>query len=199
MTGKQWRDIIYRFPEFQDGRITLREGYSPEHPLKLNYNIHQDRVEFLSERGDTNVFNNSVQIKSITMGTQVFYNDYPSGYIEKVNQTFVALGAKHHLKMMFESNNGELFSAMDWNLPTTRLDRLYVRQDEYFFIDEHEMTNRATLPAILKIYATHKHEIKKYVKKNDIDFKKKEDLIRLLEFCQLLTSRQPVVDSPKNS
>ena len=72
MTGNQWRDIIYRFSEFQEGRITLREGYSPEHPLKLNYNIHLDRVEFLSEKGDTNVFNNSPQIKSITIGTQFF-------------------------------------------------------------------------------------------------------------------------------
>src|SRR6478609_1256619 len=156
MSKKEWRDVIYRFPEFKEGRITLSEGFSPSHVLRMNYSNYEEDIEVINEKGDTTLLNKTSQLKSVTIGGQVFYNNYPVGYVEKLNQTSVALGAKHVLKMLFEANNGEVFAATDWHLPTARLDRLYVKQDEYYFIDQKEALHKATMPSILKIYPSSK-------------------------------------------
>ena len=184
MSKREWRDVIYRFSEFREGRITLREGFSPTRSLLMNFNIYKERMEFITEKGDTSAFEFSRQLKSIGIDNHVFYYEPPSGYVEKITETPVALGEKHLLKMMFESTNGELFAGTDWHLPTARLDRLYIKKNEYYFIDQEDVLHKATMPAILKIYHFSKGEVRQFVKKNKIDFKKREDLIRLLEFCK---------------
>ena len=191
MSKKEWRDVIYRFPEFKEARITLSEGFSPSHVSQMNYSNYDEAIEVINEKGDTTMLDKTSQLKSVTIGGQVFYNNYPFGYVEKLNQTSVALGAKHVLKMMFESNNGEVFTATDWHMPTTRLDRLYIKQDEYYFIDQKEELHKATMPSILKIYSSSKKEVKKYVRQVKVDFKNKEDLVALLEFCDHYHSQSP--------
>ena len=90
--------------------------------------------------------------------------------------------------MMFESNNGEVYNATDWHLPTSKLDRLYIKKDDYYFIDKNETLHKATLPAILKLYYPIKEKVKKYMKENKVDFKVKDDLIHLLEYCNKFES-----------
>ena len=182
MSKNEWRDVIYRFHDFQEGRIMLQGGFSPTNTLMLNFNIYEERVEIISEQGDTTTFENSAQIKLITMGEHIFYNDFPSGYVEQLNQTPVALGAKHQLKVMMESGAGEQFAATDYHNLTSRFDRLYIKKDSYFFIGVNEKLYPASLPSILKLFQDSKNQIKDYTKENKINFKVKDDLIRLLDF-----------------
>ena len=84
---------------------------------------------------------------------------------------------------MMESGTGERFMATDWNAPTSRHDRLYVKDDLYFFIDQNDKIYSATQPSILKLFHDSKKEIKKFIRTNKINFKLKEDLLTLLDYC----------------
>lgn len=183
MSKNEWRDVIYRFHDFQEGRIMLQGGFQPTNTLMLNFNIYEERVEIISEQGDTTTFENSAQIKLITMGDHIFYNDFPTGYVEILNTTPVALGVKHQLKVMMESGSGEQFAATDYHNLTSRFDRLYLKKDSYFFIALNEKLYAASLPSILKLFPDSKKEINNFSKENKINFKVKDDLIRVLDYA----------------
>ena len=183
MAMHEWRDVIYRFHDFQEGRIVLPGGFSPTHVLRLNFNLYQERVEYITEKGDTAVLEISDQIKSLNVGDLVFYNDPPKGYVEQMNHTPVALGAMHQLKIMVEPGTGERYSTTDWHLPIYRYDRLFVKKDSYYFIDITGKLYSGTWASIFKLFPDSKKEIKIYIKENKINFKVREDLLRLLDFC----------------
>jgi len=182
------KNVIYRLPEFQNGKVTFKDGTSSSDSPVLNYNINFEKI-VVAENKDTVELKNSTNVKSVTIGSRVFFNNSPKGFVEKLNQTPVALGARPLLKVMYENSNGERFAATDWDLPTSKYDRLYTEQEEYYFIDKQENTFRATLPSIKKIYKPSKKVVRKYVKENKIDFNKKDNLLQLLDFCKDKTTK----------
>ena len=188
MSKKDWNSVIYRLPEFQSGKVTFKDGTSTSDYPVLNYNINIEKI-VVAESKDTVNLKNSINVKSITIGDHVFINNSPKGFVEKLNQTPVALGVRPLLKVMYENTNGERFAATDWELPTSKYDRLYTVQEEYYFIDKKENVFRATLPSIKKIYKPSKKEVRKYVKQNKIDFNKKDNLLQLLDFCKDKTTK----------
>lgn len=162
----------------------MREGFSPEQALLMNVNVFLNQIDYITDKQDTIALENSQTIKTVTIDGLLFYNHYPKlGYIEKANQTPVALGIKHTINVMMESATGERFKATDWNTPTSRYDRLYIREDKYFFIDQDTRFYAATRPSIVRLFRDSKKEIKKYIKVNKINFKVEADLLKLLEFC----------------
>src|SRR5690348_14238452 len=40
-----WHDSIYRFKEFENGRITLATGFSPDEQLRFNYNLYSGQMQ----------------------------------------------------------------------------------------------------------------------------------------------------------
>ena len=77
MSKIQWKDVIYRFEEFQEGRITLREGFSPDHPLQMNLNVFLGRIDYITNKGDTVAFENSQALKSVAISNHLFYTIIP--------------------------------------------------------------------------------------------------------------------------
>lgn len=183
MNKREWNNVIYSFPEFQEASIALQGGFSPSRKLRLNFNIYLERIEIITESGDTIDFKNSAEIKSIKTADHLFYNDYPNGYVEILNQTSISLGAKHALKMVMENSSGQTFVATDWKLPTSIYDRIYIKEDSYFFLDSNSQLHKATLPSLLNLFPNSRSHIKRFVRKNKIDFKVKSDLLKLLNFC----------------
>ncbi len=186
MKKKEWSHVIYLFPQFQQGAITFNTGFIAEKKLLMNFNIYLNETEFITEMGDTLVLKDSPQIKLVSIGDRFFYNDFPGGYIEKIGRNKIALGAKHSLKMMMESSAGEIFATTDFKVPTSRFDRLFIKKDLYFFMDNDGQTFKASLNSIFKLLPEFKTEIKTFIHKNKINFRVKEDLLKLLYFCDRL-------------
>ncbi len=65
---------------------------------------------------------------------------------------FVSLGTRHALKMVMENSSGEIFVSTDWKWPTSKYDRIYIKEDSYFFVDSNSQLYKATLPSILKLF-----------------------------------------------
>lgn len=182
MNKREWNNVIYRFPEFQEASMVLRGGFSPSIKLRLNFNIYLEKIEIITESGDTTDFPNSAEIKSIKTADHIFYNDYPNGYVEILYQASVSLGAKHALKMVMENSSGQTFAATDWKLPTSIYDRIYMKTDSYFLLDSNSQLHKATRPSLLKLFPNSRSHIKRFVRRNKINFKVKNDLFKLLDF-----------------
>src|SRR5215212_3753633 len=75
-----WRDSLYRFKQFMDGRLTYIVGKSQHQ--KFNYNLFSGKVEFINDLGDTLDVTESNELRLAMISNRVFYFDPRSGYIE---------------------------------------------------------------------------------------------------------------------
>ena len=90
-----WRDRIYRFQEFQKGRITYTKGFELDYEFDLNYNVYFERMDFIDRSGDTLCITNTEQIKSIQIGNTTFFHENTSGYYEVLVRLPVALAFRN--------------------------------------------------------------------------------------------------------
>ena len=179
-----WKDSLYRFPKFQEGRMIFDRGVSSDRKWQMNYNIYLKRMEMITERGDTIGVDYSSAITVIIIANHLFFNDYPDGFVEILMEGNVSLGAKHGVKVLMEDGNGERFRATDWGPDmTSRFDRLFTKEDLYYFLDQKSKVRPANRRWILKLFPEQKEQIRSYLVKNYINFKVAVDLESLLNFC----------------
>jgi hypothetical protein len=179
-----WKDSMYRFSKFQEGSMIFDRGVSSDRKWKMNYNLYLKRMEMITERGDTIGVDYSSAIKVIRIANRLFFNDYPNGFVEIMVEGPVSLGAKHEVRVLMEDGNGERFRATDWGPDmTSRFDRLFTKEDLYYFLDQESNVRPANKRWILKLFPGHKEQIRNYLAKNSINFKVEQDLESLLRFC----------------
>jgi len=182
-----WRDSIYRFPHFLPGKITFEDNFTPDQTLLFNYNAYFGHLYLINSQGDTLQVKNYALIKMITIGGVNFVYDDPLGYIEVVTHAPVALGMQQNFIYVGEDMGlGKapvVRSSTDFRGVRVDYTRVYKKGATYYFIDTKNMVHKALPNAIVRLFPTNKTEIKDWMKKQHIDFRKKEDLVRLLEFC----------------
>lgn len=185
-----WRDSIYRFPDFQFGRITWATGFAPVDTFRLNYNLYFAQLDLINAKGDTVQVKPSRELKLVQIGGNIFYHDDRRGYIEVLYQAPISLGVLTILstvKMVYASGSFEgTSSGMDTRGIPSVYDRYYKRATTYFFIDGNNKLHKAIRPSVLKLYANHKKAINAYLDENKIDFTRERDLFQLLNFCNRL-------------
>ncbi len=182
-------DSIYRFPDFQYGRVTFFTGFSPDKMIRLNYNLYFGQMDLINEKGDTVQIVPSKELKLIDVGGHIFFYDTRKGYIEILLQAPVALGVWTILrteKMDYVSGSIEGSVGVDIRGRPSVYDRYYRKTDTYFFIDEKNKLYKAIKPFILKLFPSHKEDINEYLQQNSIDFNSEKDLVNLVNFCNQL-------------
>jgi hypothetical protein len=172
-----WRDSVYRFPQFDYGRITLTTGFSPEEKIRLNYNLYLGQMQMITTNGDTSHVKQLKELKFISIGDHLFCHDYNIGYIEVIHSSQVALGV---LNIMITAD-------VDERTTTSKYDRYYMKKTYYYFIDKNNKPFKATRASIQRLYPDQRISIKSYLDENRIDFESKPDLIKLLTFCDEFT------------
>jgi hypothetical protein len=189
-----WRDSIYRFPEFRNGRVTFVAGRSPER--KFNYNFFSGNMDFINDEGDTLELVNSREVRLVTIGRHVFYYDPAQGYIEIILQMPLSLGVKEvFFAAIKETVADDGYGVVSHTTSATRsfrgpvtagvinVENLYKKEPHYFFIDQQNNLYQANKLSILRLFEDHKKEIKAYLKKNNVDFKNRQQMTDLVRFC----------------
>lgn len=183
ISSVSWKDSIYRFPEFQKGKITYTKGML-EHEFYLNYNMYFEKMDFISESGDTLHIGNTREIKEVQIGNTWFFHDYKKGYYEVILKLPVALAVKNQFALVRSGaiNYGdERGAAADY-------DRYYQILPIYFFVDKNNNVHRAIRASILKLFPDHKTEVSAYLQKHSPDFNSQKDLVDLLTYCNQFIS-----------
>jgi len=194
-----WRDSLYRFPNFLEGQVIFISGPSPKY--KMNYNVLSGDIEFFGPQGDTMVLNKTPEVKLVMIGGHVFFLEPAQGYIEILVQQRVALGVKKQFVIVrkdAEVSNGYSTSADNTGAVValrgnpasgSRNVELIVRIDNtYFFIDQKNEPSSATKASIMKLFPDDRDQLKAYLKEQHTDFKQKNDLARLLAYCNELAA-----------
>lgn len=199
MDQMQWRDSIYRFPSFQNGTVTLATGFSPVGQVRMNYNLYYMQMDYISANGDTLQVKPSNELKLLTIGNHLFLHDMKVGYIEVIKQLPVALGARYIMEVQYidyppggtyRKVGFSPFSDEDQRGAAISLDRYYLKECDYFLISQDNKAHKATSTSIFKLFREHKKAVRIYIDEHSVDFENREDLIRLLIFCNGLNDKR---------
>lgn len=192
----------YRYTEFHDGLLHYPQGKKSS-VLKLNYNLVFGAVQFLDDKGDTLfIAEDSNIFKYVQIQRDLYYHDFRDGYFEILTRNApVKLIAQLKWKVVrkeivVENGYGTSASVSNTEYSSRRSsdinnfvqneNTLFGKDLSYFLLGKKEKIYKANKNGFLKIFYDHKQKINLYIKEQNIDFLKEEDLKKLLEFCNNL-------------
>ncbi|GAB3316647.1 hypothetical protein GCM10027299_07150 [Larkinella ripae] len=206
--GPNWQHSVpmpdrYRYPQFREGKVEYRNGQSAAG--RFNYNILIGEMQFIDPKGDTLSLANETLVRSVQLAETGYRYDPKYGFVELLaDYSAVRLAFKPIFKTLRAEKNGAYNQSSGTSSITqyksfiggsgqlSRLeqegDLLLEKDVVYLMIDQNNRFYRISKSAVLKLFSKSRSAIEDYLKAESIDFKKEEDLKRLLQFCSTLTS-----------
>ncbi len=188
---------VFRYPQFLDGMVYFKNETRSD--AKLNFNMLNGEMEFITPTGDTLAITNEPTIKFITIGKDSFY--YDKGYIELLWSGTVARIAKKEIlkpgdkkKAAGYGQNSSTSSIATYNSiitdgsqltkMATREDLFLVKKTEYYIGDTYNHFLLANKKNLIKMFGKKQTAIENYLKENKVNFSSEEDLINIMGFLQ---------------
>lgn len=181
-----WWDSIYLFPSFIESHLVFATGFSPKQTVLLNYNMYSAQMDMVNSNGDTLQVEPFKTMKSLLLGSNLFYYDSRWGYLEVISHGKMKLASRTFLMLEKVHEGRASVSQGDYRGKALDFDTYYRRVSTYFFIDETDQIRTASRASILKMLPAHKKSVSEYVRNESIDFTSKHDLIKLIGHCNLL-------------
>lgn len=200
--GADARQVIpvaerYRYPVFQQGRITYYNGTSAN--TRLNYSILLGEMHFIDSKGDTLALANEQTIKQIVIQDHTFYYGARAGFLEEVAvYDPYKLAIKQEMRIVSSERLGgynqstgvsairtyKSFAGVNGQVQRLDIqgDILLAKDSAYYLIDANELVFKADRSGFMKVFAKKKKEIDAYLKENELDMKKEKDIRQLLLF-----------------
>jgi hypothetical protein len=185
----------YRYPEFIQGKVQFRNGMFTA--AKLNYNILLGEMQFIQKR-DTLAIGNVKDIDHVEIDLDTFYFD--NGYLEILaGNGRATMAVKQYVKFMDVKKSGAYgdknsTGAIDTYSSVTlgqgnRNYKLIINEDivlsrntEYYIGDPQNGFLPYRKNYITRLFPQQRSEIENYLKRNPVDFKEEDDLLRLTGF-----------------
>lgn len=205
--GEKVKDVltqadIYQYSQFTNGRVVLKDGTKIE--LQMNYSRLFDEMLFIDpNKGDTLALGDNKNVKFIVVDKDLYY--YDGGYIRIiVNHDFVKLAEKRiwvvadvqkigtHNKAVTTVAVQSLMSYTDGRDAAKSKDlvlneNIILRKEtHYYFGNAYGRFVRSGKKKLLSLFPKDESNIEKYLKENKIDFDKKEDVEKMVEFINSL-------------
>lgn len=185
--SKQWRDSLYVFPQFREGDLASVINRKLNGTLRMNYNLLTREMDYIADIGDT-LRLKSRDVTSIQFDHRVFYRQPNGDFGEVLVAGKHSLCETKRLKLIQEYKNPDVLTT-DVKLPRTgediSSDRLYVVERTYYFLaDRSEISWPANKGGFVRAFPKTRKKIDSYLAEHPVNFEKKNDLMRLLAFCQ---------------
>ena len=189
---------MYHYSGFTKGQAYYKDG-TIAHAM-LNYNYLTSQIEFIDPKGDTLQLidgNNFLKIV-VEADTFCYYN---KSFIQQVSH-YPAYNL--FLKRLIQNNGSEKKGAYDIYSSTASISSVNTIIDNsrstvnlatdenirYIFKEHYYMAGRfgqyypATKKGALDLFGKNEKKLKEFLEKNEINFSKKEDLEKLLEYAR---------------
>ncbi len=186
--------VIYKYPRFTQGIVYFRYN-SISHAL-LDLNLYTGEMEFITPEGDTLAIANPETVKYITIQSDTFYFD--KVYIELLHGNSEAkLGQIQTIKLSDikrEGGYGQMLSTAAVNTSNsyysnnqtyklTEKTQLALHKQTVFFIgDSFNHFLPYNKKNVYKMFNTKESAVNSFVKENKIQFDKRDDLVKLVDF-----------------
>lgn len=187
----------YRYPQFAPGKVFFRNNTFSA--FKMNYSYLVGEMQFIQSK-DTLVVVNKKDIKYIIIEQDTFF--YDKVYIELIAQkgpVMVSLNEYFKLKEVQKKDPygtassgsstqsyGSLPTDGKFYKLTANEDMVFQRVRDYYVSTAASGFEPYNKKGVLKLFPQNEDEIKSYLKSNDIDFKSREDLIKLAGYIQTI-------------
>ena len=183
---------IYRYPSFTMGTVVFKDGLTSTG--KLNYNALISEMQFIDAKGDTLALANEQTFRYVLVANDTFY--FSQGYIRiiKGNEK-VKFGEKVAFREYVQKPGayGLSTATTATNNLTAILDKRSVALDAsqelvvvknvtWLIGDRFNLFVPADKKNIFKMFPRQKQAIEEYLKNNEVNFSKEDDLIRLTGF-----------------
>lgn len=194
-TQKALKDQVYRYPNFQTGKVVLQNGNS--NTAKLNLNLLTDQMQFIDEEQDTLTILALDLVHYIEIGETKFL--YRNGYLELIGeydplvlavnrkmkvadqQRVGAYGTKSSSASIANINTG-FTDKLRYN-PTVYEDLLMNTKAVFYLLDKESNIILVNKRNVLNAFSDHSGEIKEYFRQHKVNFKSEKDVRALLQYA----------------
>lgn len=190
-------DVLYRYPQFMPGKVYILNGNVVE--AKLNYNRIIEEVQFIDLRGDTLSLGDESTIRLIAINQDSFYFD--DGYLELIQDYTIVKMALHerirladrqkigaygqtNTTVSIETTGGYLDSYKRYNVVAN--ENLILQWEKHYYLSAKKghffIANKKN---VLKEFGEYRKTLQDFLDKNDLNYRKEEDIRKLCEFIAL--------------
>ena len=186
---------LYKFPDFIYGTVLFRDGNTTK--AKMNFNVFLNDMVFIDNKNDTLAIDNPGLIDSIKLDSNVFY--YEKGYFyivkdngdvklvmqEKLSFENVKVGAYGlpARAASIETYGGAATRFNTFNQLILNEDVVIKKETQYLLTYKKFRSTKANISGFFTAFPDIKKELQGFAETNNINFKKEEDLKKLMQFC----------------
>jgi len=182
------------FPAFTKGVVKMKSG--DNYSALFNYNMVDEEMIF-NNKGQYMALENINSVDTIIIGARKFV-PVQKVFYEVILKGTVSLYIQHKSKytdqgtataygMTSKTNSSESFNSLKGGNQVRTLDlpdNVVVSPEHIYWANVNdEMKKFTSERQFLKIFPAKETELKDYIKKNDLDLDKREDLVRLGNYC----------------
>jgi hypothetical protein len=190
---------MYRYPQFAEGTAYFKNGNVNE--AKFNYNYLNNRILFISPRGDTLELAHGEEFDRIVIQSDTF-RYYEKEFIQQVtHDSLYNLYVKNSLRYNGRERKAA-YGGYSGTAASSSLSHIYpgvgagvisLSADEnikygfrvyYYLSGKFGRFYPATKKGFYDLFPKYQREIKSFVEEKEIDFGKKEDVEKLLQFVK---------------
>lgn len=191
-------ELQYLFPDFQAGRVILKENIVVK--CQLNYNFLLDEMLFIDENGKRMALANPHDVLKVFIGNRLF-TATSKGYFEVIENEPISLLYKWTTNIVEKGKEGALglvsdapsiyqmnqisFDARTWKLDVDNKAVVNVEVIPYLKIKSNCVLIKGPKD-LYKAFPGKRSYIKLYIEQNPVDFRKEADLRRLIKYCNSL-------------
>lgn len=182
---------VYYYPSFEAGIIEYKNG--KRFKSSMNYNKVLGTIQFIDEKGDTLSMSNEESINFITIGKDIFiYNPIcmremkRDGKVKLFKREMVRIADKQKIGAFGIPNTSgsiESIDRVDTRLTYNKLDinesLLLTKVSSFYLKYDKNQVVPASKKNFLNLFPKHENSIKEYIKTQNIDFGKEDDLVKL--------------------
>jgi len=185
------------FPAFEDATVKMKNGQTEK--TKLNYNTILEEMIF-NKNGNVNSLGNIDQIDTVIIGQRIFV-PFDKVFYELLVDGPATLYVEHKSKAVAGNNmagyaggsetgassNYSSLATADHTYKLKLPDNYHIMNMTVYWLkwgNEYYKANNGS--QVRKIFPEHSKEIQQYIKKNDLNPRKEDDLITLIKKCNEL-------------
>lgn len=188
---------MFQYAEFTPGKAFYKDGQVVT--SKLNYNYYTNQIMFIAPKGDTLQLINGGDFSKIVINTDTFYyhnkqfiqqlSHYPA-YNLLIKRSLENIGSEKkgayggyssnsaitNVNTIVDNKSGSVNLLSDQNI-------IFAFKDSYFFSGKFDQYYPATKKGVSDLFGKNEKQLKDFLEKNNINFNKKEDLEKILEYA----------------
>ena len=192
---------IFQYSEFKAGKVFFKDGSKAA--AKMNYSRLFDQILFIDTKDDTLAVADEKTIKFITIDRDTFYFD--DGYMKLIADKGVVKLMEKQVWVVADIRKIGTFNRQTTTVAVQSFssytngsdaakskdlilneDIILRKETQYFFGNEYDHFARTGKKGLFQLFGKNQRTIENYLNENKINFDKKEDLEKLVQFLSKL-------------